>query len=235
MNSIAMGNTDIRGICSMATRGLLAELCAEYAQRSGIAIDIEAAGGVDAAKRVSADEPFDVVFLAADAIARLAAAGKVDPTSQTALVTSGVAAAVPAGALRPDLSSEAAVRAAVLAAPRIAYSTGPSGVALLELFQRWGVGEQLRNRLLQAPSGVPVGTLLARGEATLGFQQLSELIGLPGIELLGPLPEPIRIDTVFSGAICTAGARPEAARALLGFLASPACDESKRRHGMAPA
>ena len=230
-----MGNTDIRGICSMATRGLLAELGAAYAQRSSMAVHIEAVGGVDAALRVAADEAFDVVFLAADAIDRLAAAAKVDATSQTALVTSGVAAAMPAGAVRPDLSSEAAVRAAVLSASRIAYSTGPSGVALLELFQRWGIGEQLRNRLLQAPSGVPVGTLLARGEATLGFQQLSELIGLPGIELLGPLPEPIRIDTVFSGAVCTTSTQPAAARALLDFFASPDCVEAKRRHGMSPA
>ena len=127
------------------------------------------------------------------------------------------------------------MREAVLAARRIAYSTGPSGVALLELFQRWGIGELLRNRLLQAPPGVPVGSLLARGEATLGFQQLSELIGLPGIELLGPLPDAIRIDTVFCAAPCTASHRPEAVRALLDFLVSPECDEAKRRHGMAPA
>jgi len=225
----------LRGICSMATRNLLAELCAEYSKRTGMAVAIEAVGGVDAARRVAADEPFDVVFLAADAIAKLVAAGKADGTGQVALVNSGVAAAVPSGAGRPDISGEAAVREAVLAARRIAYSTGPSGVALLELFQRWGIGELLRNRLLQAPPGVPVGSLLARGEATLGFQQLSELIGLPGIELLGPLPDAIRIDTMFCAAPCTASHRPEAVRALLDFLVSPECDEAKRRHGMAPA
>ena len=229
-------NTDgIRGICSMATRGLLAELCAGYSKRSGVAVAVEAVGGVDAARRVAAGEPFDVVFLAADAIARLAAAGKVDAAGQVALVNSCVAAAVPAGAARPDLSTEAAVRQAVLAAPRIAYSTGPSGVALLALFQRWGIAEPLKERLLQAPPGVPVGSLLARGEAALGFQQLSELIGQPGIELLGPLPEAIRIDTVFCAAPCTSSRQPEAVHALLAFLASPGCDEAKRRHGMAPA
>lgn len=225
----------IRGICSMATRGLLAELSQEYARRSGTPVSIEAVGGVDAARRVAADDPFDVAFLAADAIAKLAAAGKVDAGAQVALVNSGVAAAVPAGAARPDISSEAAVREAVLAASRIAYSTGPSGVALLELFQRWGIGEALRNRLLQAPAGVPVGRLLADGQASLGFQQLSELIGLPGIELLGPLPDAIQINTVFSGAPCVAATQPAEARALLDFLASPACDDAKRRHGMAPA
>ena len=229
-----MSTSEIRGICSMATRGLLAELCAEYAKRSGMAVSIEAVGGIDAARRVAADEPFDVVFLATDAIAKLAAAGKVDAAAQMPLVRSGVAAAVPAGAARPDISTEAALRDAVLAAPRIAYSTGPSGVALLELFRHWGIGEALRNRLLQAPPGVPVGTLLARGEASLGFQQLSELIGLAGIELLGPLPEPIQINTVFSAAPCTTSRQPAAVHALLRFLASPECDEAKRRHGMAP-
>lgn len=219
----------------MATRGLLAELCAEYSKRSGVPVTIEAVGGVDAARRVAADEPFDVVFLAADAIAKLAVAGKVDEAGQVALVKSDVAVAVPAGAPRPDISTEAAVRQAVLAAPRIAYSTGPSGVALLELFRNWGIGEALRNRLLQAPPGVPVGSLLARGEAALGFQQLSELIGLAGIELLGPLPEAIQINTVFCAAPCTAGTQTETVRALLAFLASSECDEAKRRHGMAPA
>lgn len=230
-----MSTTEIRGICSMATRGLLAELCVEYSKRSGVAVVIEAVGGVDAARRVATDEPFDVVFLAADAIAKLAAAGKVDADGQVALVNSGVAAAVPAGAARPDFSTEAAVREAVLAAPRIAYSTGPSGVALLELFRTWGIGEALRNRLLQAPSGVPVGTLLARGEASLGFQQLSELIGLEGIELIGPLPEAIQINTVFSAAPCTASQQRAAVRALLEFLTSSDCDEAKGRHGMSPA
>ncbi|MBS0451539.1 MAG: substrate-binding domain-containing protein [Proteobacteria bacterium] len=230
-----MSATTIRGICSMATRGLLAELCAAYTSRSGTPVDVVAVAGVDAARRVAADEPFDVVFLAADAIGKLAASGKVDAARQVALVNSGVAVAVPRGAARPDISSELAVRLAVLAAPRIAYSTGPSGVALLALFQRWGIAEELNGRLLQAPPGVPVGSLLARGEASLGFQQLSELMGLEGIDLLGLLPQPIQIQTVFAAAPCTAGRQPEAVRALLAFLVSPDCVEAKYRHGMTQA
>lgn len=226
---------EVRGICSMATRGLLAELFDVYSKQSGVPVKIEAMGGVEALRRVAADEAVDLVFLAADAIDKLAEVGKVDAASRTALVNSAVAVAVPAGAAHPDISSEAAVRGAVLAASRIGYSTGPSGVALLEMFQRWGIGEQLRNRLLQAPPGVPVGRLLAQGDATLGFQQLSELLGLPGIDLLGTLPAPIEIHTVFSGAVCNASTQPQAARELLDFLVSGACDEAKRRHGMAPA
>jgi molybdate transport system substrate-binding protein len=146
-----------------------------------------------------------------------------------------VAVAVKAGAPRPDLSSEAAVKHAVLAARSIGYSTGPSGTALLQLFERWGVMPQLEGRLVQARAGVPVGTLVASGEVELGFQQRSELIHVQGITLVGDLPESIQIDTVFSAGVCTASAQPDAARSLIAFLASPETADAKRRQGMAPA
>ena len=179
--------TPIQGLCSMATRGLLDELASTYAQHTGVPASFLAIGGVEAARRVSAGEPFDVVVLASDAIDKLVAAGKLDAAGKTDLVRSGVAAAVRAGAPRPEISTEEALRSSVLAAPRIAYSTGPSGTALMALFERWGIAGDMRSRLVQAPPGVPVGSLLARGEAELGFQQLSELIGACGIELIGPL------------------------------------------------
>src|SRR5687768_5027885 len=116
----------ITGISSMATRPLLAELCAAYTQRAGQEVTIESVGGVDAVKRVTAGEAFDVVVLAADAIDNLLAAGRVVAGSKTDLVRSPVAVAVKAGAPRPDLSSEEAVKRAVLAAPTLGYSTGPS-------------------------------------------------------------------------------------------------------------
>jgi molybdate transport system substrate-binding protein len=225
----------ITGISSMATRALLAELSAAFTQRTGTAVAIESVGGVDAAKRVQAGEAFDVVVLASDALAKLAASGHVVAGSVSDLVHSGVAVAVKAGAPRPDLSSEAAVKHAVLAARSIGYSTGPSGTALLQLFERWGVMPQLEGRLVQARAGVPVGTLVASGEVELGFQQRSELIHVQGITLVGDLPESIQIDTVFSAGVCTASAQPDAARSLIAFLASPETADAKRRQGMAPA
>jgi molybdate transport system substrate-binding protein len=150
-------------------------------------------------------------------------------------VRSGVSVAVRAGAAHPDISSEAAVRHAVLAAPTLGCSTGPSGVALTKLFERWGVAQAVAPRLVQAPPGVPVAALVARGDVALGFQQLSELIDVPGIEVVGPLPAAIRIVTTFSAGVCTACNQADAARALLDFLASPACDDAKRRQGMEPA
>lgn len=226
----------LRGISSMATRQILADLIAAYAQRSSATlVSIESVGGVDAAKRVMADEAFDLVVLASDAIDKLETAGKVLPGSRVDLVRSGVALAVQAGAPTPDIGSEAAVRDAVLAARSLSYSTGPSGVALARLFERWGLADVLRERIVQAPPGVPVGTLVARGDVELGFQQLSELLHVDGITLLGPLPEAIQITTTFSAAICTTASQPDAARAFIAFMASRDALEAKKRQGMDPA
>jgi molybdate transport system substrate-binding protein len=225
----------LTGISSMATRALLAELSRAYELRSGVTVSIESVGGVDAARRVQAGEAFDLVVLASDALVRLVEAGRVVRGSVVDLVHSGVAVAVKAGAPRPDLSSEAAVRQAVLAAKSIGYSTGPSGTALLQLFERWGLAAQIAGKLVQARAGVPVGSLVAGGEVELGFQQRSELIHLPGIDLVGDLPESIQIVTTFSAGVCAASAQPDAARSLIAFLASPETTDAKRRQGMAPA
>src|SRR3954470_23870520 len=223
------------GISSMATRGVLDELAKAYEQRSGQAVKVESVGGVDAARRVAAGEPFDFVVLAADAIDKLIASGQAVAGSRVDLVDSGVSVAVKAGAQRPDISSEQALKRAVLAAPTVGYSTGPSGVALVKLFQRWGIAQELQGRMVQAPPGIPVGSLVARGEAALGFQQLSELIHLEGIEVVGPMPAAVEINTVFSGALCKASAQPEAVRKLLAFMASADAAAAKHRNGMEPA
>lgn len=219
----------------MATRQLLSELTAAYAERSGRAVAIASVGGVDAAKRVQAGEAFDVVILASDAIAKLVASGHLRADSVVNLVHSGVAVAVRADTPVPDINSEDAVRQAVLAAPTLSYSTGPSGVALAKLFERWGIAEQIKNRIVTAPPGVPVGSLVAKGEVALGFQQLSELIHVDGITIVGPLPHAIQITTTFSAAMTTGCTRPAQVQALLGFMVSPEAAEAKRRQGMEPA
>ena len=224
----------IRIISSMATRQLLADLVAEFRKTSSQAVQVESVGGVDAAKRVQAGEAFDAVALASDAIERLTEAGHLVPRSRVDLVRSGVAIAVRAGAVRPDIGSGDAVRRAVLAAKTLGYSTGPSGVQLARQFERWGIAEQIKDRIVQAPPGVPVGQLVAEGRVELGFQQLSELMNLGGIEVLGPLPDGIQIITTFSAAVSVTCARPDAVRALLAFMASPAMDAVKRRNGMEP-
>jgi molybdate transport system substrate-binding protein len=224
----------IRIISSMATRQLLTELLAAFARESSQPVHLESVGGVDAGKRVQAGEAFDIVALASDAIERLTETGHLVPGSRVDLVRSGVAVAVRAGAPRPDIGSGEAVRQAVLAARTLGYSTGPSGVQLQRQFERWGIADTIKDRIVQAPPGVPVGRLVAEGQVELGFQQLSELMNLPGVEVLGPLPDDIQITTTFSAAVSTACTRPDAARALLGFMAAPAMDAIKRRNGMEP-
>ena len=226
---------EIRGISSMATRQVLADLGAGFAQQSGTQAAIESVGGVDAAKRVAAGEAFDVVILASDAIDKLLAAGHLLPGSKVDWVHSGVAVAVPAGAPLPDIRTEDAVRQAVLAAPSISLSTGPSGVALAKLFERWGIAEQIAPRMVQAPPGVPVGSLVAKGEVALGFQQLSEMLGVAGITIVGGLPPEVEIITTFSGSVAATSEQAEAMQALLAFWTSAACTPLKLQHGMQTA
>ena len=226
----------ITGISSMATRQLLAEVGDAWQRQGGRAqVRFESVGGVDAARRVLDGEKFDVVVLAADAIDKLAAANRIVAASKIDLARSTVAIAVRAGASRPAIDTEAALREAVLSARTVGYSTGPSGVTLHKLFEHWGIAEAIRPRLVQASPGVAVGTLIARGEVDLGFQQLSELMHLKGIDVIGPMPPGLEIVTTFSGAVCAASAQADAARALLEFIRSPAADEARQRNGMQPA
>jgi len=226
----------IRIISSMATKQVLADLIALYRQaHPDTVIELESVGGVDAAKRVQAGEAFDIVALASNAVDQLTADGKVVAGSTVDVVRSGVALAVRSGAPHPDIGSEAAVKQAVLGARTLGYSTGPSGVQLAKLFERWGIAEQIKDRIVTAPPGVPVGSLVAKGEVELGFQQLSELMSLEGIDVLGPLPADIQIITTFSAGLATASTQPEAVRALLAFLVSPATGPTKQRNGMEAA
>lgn len=226
----------MKGISSMATRQVLADLTTAWKEQGGEPVDIESVGGVDAAQRVQAgEEAFDLVFLASNAIDKLEAAGRVLPGSKVDLMLSSTAVAVPAATTQPDIRSEEAVRAAVLAAPSVGFSTGPSGVALQKLFERWGIAEEIKPRMVQARPGVPVGSMVASGEVALGFQQLSELIHVQGIQIVGALPAAIAIDTVFSAAVVSGAANAEAAQRLLAFMASPQAAEAKRRQGMEPA
>jgi molybdate transport system substrate-binding protein len=226
----------MRVISSMATKAVLAELAAAYrAVDAGVELAVESVGGVDAAKRVQAGEAFDAVVLAANAIDALIAEARVVAGSRVDLVRSGIHVAVRSGSAAPDIGSEEAVRHAVLAASAIGYSTGPSGVYLQQLFERWGIAAAIRARTVQARPGVPVGSLVATGEIALGFQQLSELMNLDGVTVVGPLPPAIQQITVFSGAVVAAGSRPDVVRAWLDWCASPATAGIKRRHGMEAA
>lgn len=227
----------MRAISSMATRHVLADL-SETATATGLArLDVESVGGVDAADRVASGEVFDLVFLASGTLGRLADAGHVVPATVVPIVLSQVAVAVPSGsgvpAARPDgpaFGSAEELRQALRTATRIGYSTGPSGTALVKMIEDWGLISEVGDRLVQAQPGIPVAHSLAEGEVDLGFQQLSELVGQPGVRILGVMPEDCAIDTVFAGAVATASASPAQAADVLAFLSSPAVAAIKERH-----
>lgn len=219
----------------MATREVLRELARRYESATGNTVATEAAGGVDVAKRVERGDALEVVVLAADVIDRLIAQGKLLAGSRVDLVQSAAAMAVRADTPHPRIGTEEELKHAVLAAKTLSYSTGPSGTHLEKQFARWGVLDLLRERIVVPPPGVPVASLVADGRAELGFQQLAELINVPGVEVVGPLPPPVQTVTTFSGGIAATCTRPDAARALLAFMASPEAADAKRRFGMDPA
>ncbi len=228
-------STAIKGVSSMATRVILGELARRYEEASGTQVEIRSMGGVDAAALVRSGEAMDIVVLASKPMAELEAEGHLAAGSIRPFTRSGMAVAVPAGSAHPDLSSEEAVRRAVSTARKVGYSTGPSGDHLLGLCQKWGLLPGMGDRLQKAPPGVPVAKLVADGEVDLGFQQLSELLNAPGIEIVGALPPEIQATTVFAAGVSARSQQPLETRVLIDYLTSSGADEIKRAHGMDPA
>jgi molybdate transport system substrate-binding protein len=219
----------------MATRHILADLARDYELRHGVKVDIRPMGGVEAAKLARGGEPVDMVALASKVMESLEAEGHIARGSLRDFARSEIAIAVQAGSRRPSVENEKAVRQAMIEARRVCYSTGPSGDHFKALCETWGLTDSILARALKAPPGVPVATLVASGDADLGIQQLSELIGQPGIEVVGLLPPEIQAVTVFSAGVSATSAEREAAQALVAYLASAETQDAKRRHGMEPA
>ena len=232
--SLAREKEGLSLLSSMAPRLILEELLSEYTKETGINTTLDAIGGADASKRIKLGEQFDIVVLSQDSIKQLSEAGHLGPESVD-IAISQVAIAVKAGAPHPDLSSEQAVKSAVSNASSISYSTGPSGRAIAGMFEKWGIAQAVSDRLATPPPGIPVGSLVANGEAEIGFQQLSELIHVEGIDIVGNLPDEIRVDTVFSAGRPTASSRDKEAKGLLDFLTSSKAEAAIRQQGMQPA
>ena len=226
--------TTIAGISSMATRLILGELTKRYEATTGVAAVIKAMGGVDAAKLVREGEATDIVILASGPMAKLEAEGHLAAGSIKGFARSGMAIAVRLGAERPDIGDEAAVKRAVLAANKVCYSTGPSGDHLLQLCAKWGLAAD-DARLVKAPPGIPVGSLVAQGDADLGFQQLSELIHVDGIVVLGPLPRTPSHSGSRAAGVASTSKQPEQTAALIAYLTSPETAEVKQAQGMEAA
>ena len=191
-------------------------------------------GTADIKKRMAAGEVYDVVIVSGPDIDAFIQQGKMAAGSRKDLMKSGVGVAVRAGAPKPDIGSSEALKKTLLAAKSIGYSTGPSGIHVVGLIERMGITDQVKSKLKQTPSGVRIGTIIASGEAEIGFQQVSELIHEPGIDYLGPLPADVQKITVYSAGIHSEAKQPDAAKELIKVFTVPAAAAVIKMHGMEP-
>jgi len=184
--------------------------------------------------RLRRGEPADIVILASEALDDLVGQGRVVAGSRVDLARSSIGMAVRAGAPKPDISSVAALKRALLRAKSIAYSASASGVYLsTALFQRLGIAAEVAGKSQRIESE-RVATVVARGDAEIGFQQISELLPVAGIEYVGPLPPEVQRVTIFSAGVAAGAKTPDAARALITFLASAAGAPAITKSGMEP-
>jgi molybdate transport system substrate-binding protein len=225
---------EIKLLASTAIKEAYLELIPQFEATTGHKVTAAWSSTPDIQKRVSAGEAADVIVLGNSGTEELIKQSKLDLSSRTIFAKSGIGVAVRAGAPRPDISSAEAVKKAVVAAKSVAYSAGASGIYLAGMFDRLGISEQVNSKKAMVRSGEPVGEVVARGDAEIGFQQVSELIHVNGIDYLGPLPAEIQHITVFSGGIHTATKEAEAATALLKFLTAPHAGTMLKKNGLEP-
>jgi molybdate transport system substrate-binding protein len=184
--------------------------------------------------RLERGEPADVLIMVGYALGDLVKNGKVIADSCVDLVKSPIGVAVKAGAARPDISSADSLKRALQAAKSIAYSDSASGVYVsTEMFKKLGIEEEMKDKARKIPA-TPVGEIVAKGEAEIGFQQISELKPVAGIDIVGPVPENLQKITVFSAGIATVAKEPEAGKALIKFLGSPAAHDTIVNSGLDP-
>ena len=225
---------DIKVLSTQATEESYRELVPQFEKASGHKVTTVFTGTLDANKRLAAGETYDLLIMSGPSIDEHIKGGKVVSGSRVDLAKSGVGVGVRAGAPKPDISTTEALKKTLLAAKSIGYSTGPSGVYIVSLFQRMGIAEEIKDKLRQTQTGVFVGSIIANGEAEIGFQQVSELSNFPGVDYVGPLPADIQQMTVFASGILVGAKESDAAKALVKFITTPAAGEAFKKRGMEP-
>jgi molybdate transport system substrate-binding protein len=222
-------------LSSNGVREAVSELVPQFEKATGHRVQIVWDGTLNIKKRIGSGEAADLVILPAADVDDLIASGGLTPGSRLDVAKSIIGAAVRSGIAKPDISTGESLRRAVLAAKSIVVSSGPSGVYLLELWEKQGILTTLRPRIKQLASGQSVGEALARGEGELGFQQVSELLHVNGISFVGPLPAEIQKVTTFSGGIPNAAKDVVVVRQFLTFLRGAGNAAVLKKAGLEPA
>jgi molybdate transport system substrate-binding protein len=230
----AVHAAEIRVLSTQATEPAYRELVPQFEKASGHKVTTVFTGTLDANKRLAAGETYDLLIMSAPSIEEHIKAGKVMAGNRVDLAKSGVGVGVKAGAPKPDISTTEALKRTLSAAKSIGYSTGPSGVYMLGVFQRMGIADEIKHKLKQTPTGVFVGSIIANGEAEIGFQQVSELSHFAGVDYVGPLSAEIQQFTIFSSGIIAGAREADAAKALVNFITAPAAAGVFKKIGMEP-
>jgi len=225
---------EIKVLSTQATEQAYRELVPQFERATGHRITTIFTGTLDADKRLAAGEAYDLLILSGPSIDEHLKDGKLVAGSRVDLAKSGVGVGVKAGASKPDIHTTDALRKTILGAKSIGYSTGPSGLYVLKLFQRLGVADQVKPKLKQTATGVFVGSIIASGEVEIGFQQVSELGQYPGVDFVGPLPDDLQELTVFSSGITRNAKQADAARAWVRYLTGPEAAQAFTKRGMQP-
>jgi len=231
----AVNAADINVVSTQATEEAYKELVAQFEKASGHKVTTFFSGTLNVQKKLADGEPYDLIIMAGPAIDEQIKLGKAVAGSRVDVAKSGTGMAVRKGAAKPDISSADALKKTLLTVKSIGYSTGPSGLYMLSVFEKLGIAGEVKGKLRQTPSGVFVGTLIANGDTEVGFQQISELVHFAGIDYVGPLPGDLQRMTMFSAGLHSGAKQADAARALVKFLTAPAAAPVIRKHGLEPA
>jgi molybdate transport system substrate-binding protein len=225
---------EIKVLSSNGVHPVMDEMVPEFERATGHKVSIDYDTTNVLLGRIKAGEPADLTILTKPVIEDLIKQGKIVAGSGKALSSSGVGVAVKAGLPKPDISSVDAFKRALLEAKSIAFTkTGASGIHFANVVERLGIAEQV-NAKAKVPSGGMVGELVAQGEAEMAVQQVPELMAVPGIQFVGPLPPELQIITVLSTGVLTGARQAEAAKALIDFLKTPAAARVFKAKGMEP-
>ena len=225
---------EIKLLASAALKDAYLELIPQFEKATGHKVTAAWSSTPDVQKRVAAGEAADLVILSTGGTDELIKQGKLDRSSRADFAKAAIAIAVRVGAPKPDISSGDAVKKSVLAAKSVAYSAGASGTYLIGMFQKLGISDAVKSKTATVKPGEPVGEVVARGEAEIGFHQLSELLPVKGIDIVGPLPPELQNITVYSGGIHSGTKEVAAAAALVNFLVAPAAAAAIKKHGLEP-